>query len=914
VNIRLSLVVAASLSLSAACAPAPVAPAPVAPPPPTAAPPVAALDDAAPTLRLPTDAKPSHEAIELHIDPKGDRFSGAVDIDVTLSQPRAVLWLHGEGLHVTRASATPEGGAEIQGTWAEQAKTGIASVRFAQPLPAGNARVHIDYDGAFGTKLVGLYKQTQGSTSYAFTQFESTSARKAFPCFDEPSFKIPYDVTLVVPADAQAIANTPEVGRTPEAPSSVRVRYAPTQPLPSYLLAFAVGPLDVVSAPDVPPNAVRPRPLPLRAITTKGRGKDVAYALAHTGDFVTLLELYLGVAYPYEKLDILAVGDKGGAMENAGAITFADSLLLFDEKTAPLEQKRGYADVMAHELAHQWTGDLVTMAWWDDTWLNEAFASWIAAKIADQWNPAMQARQALLESTQRAIGNDGLVSARATRQPIVTADDIENAFDGQTYWKGGAVLAMFERWVGADVFQRGLHDYLQAHRFGNATADDFLAAESAAAGKDVKTPFHTFLDQPGVPLIETEVKCDGSPRLHLKQSRYLPLGSTGDTAKTWQIPVCARFGVGKDTKEACTLLANTEADLPLGETCPAWVLPNADFSGYYRFALAPADLKNLHAKGYASLNPREREAYANGLRAAFNRHVLPFADVLTASEALVSDPHADIADEPLAYIYLAKDWFADDKPINAAIERYTGKLFRPAYKKVGWSAAKGEDPDATRLRGRMIYIQATVARDPAARAEAKKRGLAFLGYGKDGALHPEAVDPNLLDVSLITVGEDADRALWDSVKAQLAKSQDQEVRGRLLEVLATPRSPDLVSRVRDLTFDPVLRTTEVTGPLWNLVSRPETRDATWKWIKDNYDKIVAVLPDRLGLSQVISMANGFCDETHAKDIESFFTAERLAKIDGGPRVLASTLEDVRLCAAKRKLQEADARAFFAKKR
>ncbi len=328
------------------------------------------------------------------------------------------------------------------------------------------------------------------------------------------------------------------------------MHFAPTLPLPSYLIAFAVGPLDIVPAPDVPPNAVRKRALPLRAVTTKGHGKEIAYALAHTGEILAVLEQIFGIEYPYDKLDIIAVPDKGGAMENAGAVTFSDGLLLFDEKKAPLWQKRGYASVMAHELAHQWVGDLVTAAWWDDIWLNESFATFIGAKAADQWDPKMDGRMELLDGVQGAIGSDSLVSARSIRQPIESTNDIENAFDGITYQKGGGVLSMFERWVGPATFAKGLHDYLSQHRFASATADDFLSAESAAAGKDVKTPFHTFLDQPGVPFVEAEVKCDGSPRLHLKQSRYLPMGSTGDSNKTWQIPICARYAVEREEMRA----------------------------------------------------------------------------------------------------------------------------------------------------------------------------------------------------------------------------------------------------------------------------------------------------------------------------------------------------------------------------
>jgi alanyl aminopeptidase len=906
-----------ALLLAAAGACGPSAP-PASSPQPTATPPTTAplpapsakTEEAVPKVRLPADTHPTAETLELHIDPKQDRFSGKVDIAVTLDQPRSVIWLHGKGLNVARAAITPEGGAEVAATWQQRDDTGMASLTLAQPVAAGHAKLHLEYDAPWSPKLEGLYKVTQAGVPFVFTQFESIAARDAFPCFDEPGFKIPWDSTLVVPADLQAISNAHEIERRTDG-SSIRVHFAPTLPLPSYLVAFAVGSFDVVSAPDVPVNAVRKRPVPLRAITVKGRGKEVAYALAHTGEILSLLEQYFGLEYPYDKLDILAVPDKGGAMENAGAVTFGDQLLLFDAQKAPLWQKHAYARVMAHELAHQWVGDLVTAAWWDDIWLNEAFATWVGTKVTDQWDPKINAAAGLLEAVQGAMGQDVLTSARAIRQPIESTNDIVNAFDGITYDKGGGVLSMFERWVGKETFQRGLHEYLSKHKFGNATADDFLDAESAAAGKDVKTPFRTFLDQPGVPLVQAETKCDGSPRLHLKQSRYFPMGSSGDPNKTWQIPVCARFHAGKETKEACTLLTGAEGDLPLGGTCPDWVFPNADAAGYFRFAPASADLVGIRTKAYPTLSTRERVAYANSLRVIFGRAILPAKEVFEAAAPLATDAHLPVADAPMGYVIQARDWFWGD-PLQKSIEAYGRTLFHAEGQKLGWTSPKGEDPERIQLRQGVLGFLSSAAQDPAVRADAKKRGLAYLGVGKDNAIHPEAVDENLVGIALSIVGEDADRALFDSVRAKLGKTDDAVLRGQLLGVLAAVKKPELLGPARELAFDPSLRTTEVTTTVWDQLGRADTREAAWQWVKDNFDKLLAAVPAHGGQTQLINMGSVFCDEAHAQDVQAFFTPERVAKIEGGPRVLASTLEDVHLCALRRQAHEASEREFFSK--
>jgi alanyl aminopeptidase len=871
---------------------------------------------------LPTDVRPLAEAIELRIDPKEDRFSGSADIDVDFGQPRAVVWLHGRELHVSRATITPTGGTPIAARWAQSNESGLASLRPASPVPAGKARVHIDFDAAFGNGQKGLYKTSEAGVPYAFTQFEATAARTAFPAFDEPSFKIPFTTTLVVPADAQAVANTSEVTRTPEG-GSVRITFAPTLPLPSYLVAFAVGPLDITSPVIAPPNGVRMTPLAIRGVTPRGRAKEIAYALAHTGEILGVLEKYTGVAYPYDKLDILAVPGKGGAMENPGAMTFGERLLLMDERTAPVGQKRAYAGVMAHELAHQWTGDLVTMQWWDDTWLNEAFATWLGNKAADLWNPDVRAEMSLLNGVQGAMNADSLVSARAIRQPITSAHDIENAFDSITYQKGGGVLSMFERWADPEVWRKGLHAYLESHRFGNATADDFLAAENAATrdGRspaspepgqnttDVKTAFHTFLDAPGVPIVEVSTSCSGKQaKVHLVQSRYLPLGSSGDAKRLWQLPVCIRAeGLASP---ACTLLTQPEGDVTLEtKQCPGWVFPNADAAGYYRFALAPRDLTDLRNKGLVALTVREKASLGSNIQAAYARGTMSFEQAVVAVSPLAKEPDPTVAGAPMPFLSQARDWVFSDLKVRGKVEAYARELYGKVGRTLSWEGKSGESDEVRTLRAGVLGFLATTGQDRAVRAEAMRRGLEYIGFGKDGAIHPEAVDPNLAGIALGITGEEADKATWDAMKALLMRSVDETVRGRLLYGLSSAKRPELATAALKLVLDPALRDNEVLVPLSIALGDPERRDATWEWMKENYDAIRARLPMHHGGVALVGAGGVYCDEAHARDIDAFFKT-RIADIEGGPRVLASTLEGVRLCVAKRKAQEEGARSFF----
>jgi alanyl aminopeptidase len=683
-------------------------------------------------------------------------------------------------------------------------------------VPAGRATIHIEYDAPFGPPLEGVHKVVAAGAPYVFTQFEEISARRAFPCFDEPGFKIPFDLALDVPAELQALANTHEASRAVHG-SSKHVAFARTERLPSYLLAFAVGPLDVVNASDVPPNGVRAQPLPLRGVAPRGRGREMAYALKSAGELLARLEQYTGIAYPYDKLDLIAVPGELGAMENAGAITFGDEIVLLDPETATASAKRWSSNAIAHELAHQWTGDLVTASWWDDIWLNEAFATWLSPKIVDQWAPELQARVSLLQNVQSAMGSDSLPSARRIRQPIESTDDIANALDDITYQKGAAVLAMFERWLGPETFQRGLHDYLTKHRFGSATADDFLDAESAAAGKDVKAPFHSFLDQAGVPLLETEVRCGGAPRLHVEQSRFFPLGVTkvtGVTGTKWQIPVCVRYGVGGATKERCALVTETMAEIPLGaadDPCPAWALPNADAAGYYRVSLAPADLTHLRESGLAALSTRERVAYGNALRTAYNMGTLPMKDALTASAPLANDPEPVVAGEAMGFPAVAHTWLYDH-PLRTRVELYARGLFKAQGARLGWTPSRGDSPERARLRTDVLTFLALTARDPAVRAEANRRGTLLLGLGRDAKLHADAVDPNLASLVATVAGEGLTVPQWESLLAKLAKTEDAVEREQILTALVSARLPELLPRVRELSFHPALRTSEVPSP------------------------------------------------------------------------------------------------------
>jgi len=866
------------------------------PQPRASAGPVVPSDEATPTGRLPPDVKPTHYALELSIDPEQPRFSGTVIIDVLLSQARRHLWLHGQGLEVSEAAVTPEGGSPSTATYTE-AEAGAAKLSLSEPLPAGKAQVKLSFSGDFSTRTNSLYRVTSAGESYAFTQMEPVWARQAFPCFDEPAFKTPWDVALVVPKGDVAIANTRETGRAPADDGMVRVTYATTEPLPTYLIAFAVGPLDVVEAPPIPGSDVRAKPLPFRGVTAKGRGKDMAYALKHTPAILAELEDYFGIAYPYDKLDIIAVPDKGGAMENAGAITFREWLLLFEESSASYDQRRAFAYVMAHELAHQWFGNLVTMPWWDDIWLNEAFATWMGYRAIDGWRPDYDADVQMLTRVLGAMGRDRLVNARQIRQPVTRNDDIHNAFDRITYRKGGGVLAMFEQWMGAETFRKGLQGYMKEHRHGSATADDLMVAFSKAAGKDVSAPFKSFLFQPGLPEVRASVSCEGEPTLTLKQGRYLPLGSTAENDQTWQIPVCFRYRQPgeKAPVETCELLDQAEEKVAL-KGCPVWLMPNANAAGYYTWSLDPASLKKLVAKGLPALNDREKLSFGSAVRNAFDAGRIDAEAAFEALLPLAADPNEEVARAPMGMFYRAHRYLGDDEALRQILARRAKATYAPVMAELGYQP-KPKEPVSDRLRReRVLGFMIAVGGDEVAQRRAAKLGADMLNLNGD-ALRRDVVDPNLAGLVAMAFGMTATAEQFDALRARLKTERDDAVRGHLLAALSSPRDESLGERAMGLVLDPDLRVQELTIPLRIRMGYADTRPAAWEWLKTHLDAVLPRMAPRRA-AWLPDLTTGFCAEEEAAEVQATF-GPVASKVPGGPRELAKALESIRLCAAAR---------------
>ncbi len=524
-----------------------------------------------PKLRLPGTAEPTGYAVELALDPGQDTFRGKVDVDVRLKEKTRLLWLNGSDLVVGKASASSAD--RSVGVRPVPGGGDFVGFAFDRDVGPGTLKLHVEYTGKLDTTSTqGLFRQKDGEDWYVFSQLENTDARRAFPCFDEPSYKVPWQLTVRIPKGTTAVSNTPIASESDGADGSRVVRFRKTDPLPSYLVAVAVGPFDYLDA-----GVAGSKKTPIRIVTPRGKASQGRYAAQTTGPMLELLEAYFGIPYPYAKLDQLAIPQTVtfGAMENAGLITWSERILIAPSTEETVGFFRTQASINAHEMAHQWFGDLVTLAWWDDVWLNESFATWMADRILIEWKPEWGTDVERVVSRSNVMFEDTLVSARKIRQEIVSNDDIVNAFDQISYQKGAAVLTMFESWVGAAKFQAGVHAYLEAHRFGNATVRDFLQALEGASRPGVAAAFSTFLDQPGVPVVDVALDCAGGPaKAALAQKRLLPLGSKGAGAELWQIPVCSRAGGadGQDARGMHVVHANDGRGAGAGRRLPGLAL------------------------------------------------------------------------------------------------------------------------------------------------------------------------------------------------------------------------------------------------------------------------------------------------------------------------------------------------------
>ena len=852
-------------------------------------------DPKPPELRLPAVARPTAMTVDLTILPEQETFDGTVSIDLELTSATNFLWLNAHALEI-KSAVIDVGGKE---TPARVVAGGddFVGFDFGRELQAGKARLAITYRGKLdAVETEGLFRQKDGDDWYVFSQFESTFARRAFPCFDEPSYRTPWKLTLHVKEGQVAVSNAPAIGERPEANGMKAVEFAPTRPISSYLVALGVGPFAVVDA-----GTWGRAKTPVRMIVAKGKAARTGYAAEVTGPILVALEEYFAMPHPFPKLDNLAIPQTVGfgAMENPGLITYMDRWLLSDPAHPVLELQRAYASTAAHENAHLWFGDLVTMQWWDDIWLNEGFATWMAGKIIAQWKPEWGGEDENVERRSAAMGADSLASSQPVRRPIRNNGDIASAFDGISYQKGGALLSMFETWMGPESFRKGVQRYLKAHSWGNATSADFLAALAAEGNPEVARSFATFLDQPGVPVVSVALACAGGKgKVALSQRRYVPLGSPVSQEQTWQVPVTLRYGGSGRSEVAKVMLDGkmTSADLSF---CPEWVQANHGGFGYYVSEYSDTLLERLAATS-STLPIAEQIALLGDTGFLFSSGELSPAAALGVLPGFADSSSRLVVDAALDLAYSVEDNLVADA-VRPNYQRFVAGLLAKRAKQLGFAKRPGESMDDTLLRPRVQRGMGIIAADPATRAEARRLTEAWLQ-------DPTAVDQEMLGSVLGIAAVSGDVKLFETLEAAALKEQDRRIRRQILEALGKFRDPAAVEKGLDLVLSGKFDVREAGGIAWTYSGERATRQLTFDWVKQAFDSLATALPEQY-TAGLVWTATGFCDAAHREEISSFF-GPRLAKVSGGPNNLEKVLDIVGICIARREKQEAGVTAFL----
>jgi len=828
---------------------------------------------------LPDTAKPLAYRIDLTVVPDRERFSGHVEIDIDVKAATSALFLHGRELNMTRVSARA-GGRTVAATYTEVDALGVARLDFAQALPAGKATLVFDYDAPFGDSASGLYRAKVADQWYAWTQFESIDARAAFPSFDEPGFKTPYTVSLTTAPGHVAVSNAPETG-TRRAGALVRHQFAETKPLPTYLVAFVVGPMAVAEG-HAAPTPERAEPLPVRIIATKPNADKLAFALENTGPIVGLLERYFGEPFPFPKLDQIASPLMNGAMENAGADIYGDPIILLDPGASTAQQK-SFGMVVAHELAHQWFGDLVTPQWWDDLWLNESFANWMGYRIGDEWRPDLKIAAGAIDEAFSAMDIDALAAGRPIHQPIATNAEIDSAFDAVTYGKGGQVVAMIAAYLGDEKFQAGVRLHLKRHAYGTANTEQFFESlAQAAQDPRIVEAMKSFVDQQGVPVVQVT---RGPQGLTMRQARYHLLGSEVP-AERWSIPLCVKRGEDRQ----CTLMDHETATLAM--TGDDAIMPNAGGTGYYRFSLDEAEWRRLIGAG-ASLPPGEALALNDSLWADVAAGHADPRLLVEAARAMIGNDYSSAASEGGARLAGYRRRGLIPEAALPAYRRTIAAIYGPKLAALGFDPKAGtyqsEDPDVQQLRTDLVGLMAADAADAGTRATLVTALKAYLGGDA------QALDQSFLGAALNAYVATEGQPAAEDLFARLPATENARLRNAMVYAIGASGQTDIGNWVIAHLGDEALRPRDRLYLAMGLTAQPGTRTAGFDWIVANYDQLVT----GNGIFEASRLPNSMAGACSVEDAERTESALRpmVERYRRGALELARALERIRSCAA-----------------
>ncbi len=801
-------------------------------------------------FRLTTDVRPVRYRARLTVDLAARAFTGEATLQLRLDRPTVELVLHGAGLQVSRASIHA-GGLTLEASVRAVEASETLVLTLPAELPAGEAAVELAWSGAFCDGLRGLYL---AGPELAATQFEAADARRVFPCLDEPGFKAPWQLTVEAAAEHTVLSNA--VVERVDSPGATRVhRFAETPPLPTYLVALVVGRLEGGPPGDAGGVPVRTWSVPEK-VGLSAFGQEVALQV------LPRLTDYFGLPYAFGKLDQVGLPDfEAGAMENAGLVTYREVALLLDPTTASLPQRKRVAEVVTHELAHQWFGNLVTMTWWDDLWLNEAFATWMAAVVVDQWRPDWRVWLEFGQGKAAALGLDALRSTHPIHAEVRTVAEATAAFDLITYEKGGAVLRMIEGYLGAQVFRDGIRRYMRRHAGGSAVADDLWRALGEASGQPVLALAQAWIGRPGFPLVRAAL--DGAT-LRLTQRRFFSRPGDDDPEARWPVPVVLRYAVGGLVRERRLLLEGAGAEVAL-EGPPDWLVVNGGSTGVYRVA-PDADMLAALRAHLPDLTPAERVGLLSDEWALVRCGERPVEAWLDLAAACGGETDHAVLDELVARLSALEHRLVADAD-RPRLQAFVRDLLGGAFARLGWEPAAGEGDEPRLTRAALVRAVGLVARHPAAAVEAATRLDRFTA-GDRGAL-----EPNLQDAAVAMAARAGDAARFASFQALFAQEVEPAFRRRWLLALAAFEDQALAARAVDLAMGDGVPLQDWASFAAGLLSNRTARGPFWSRLRAEWPAVEARLANApMLLRRVVEAVASLTDAQHLEEARAFFEA------------------------------------------
>ncbi|HXX99287.1 MAG TPA: M1 family aminopeptidase [Candidatus Limnocylindrales bacterium] len=848
--------------------------------------------DGASAQRLPQTVVP--ESYDLTFEPNLEKatFTGDETMRAKVLKPTTVVTLNAAELELSEVTIS-SGGKSQKATVALDAGKEQATLTVKKQLSAGPVELHIRFAGILNDKLRGFYLSKSDRRRYAVTQFEPTDARRAFPCFDEPAFKALFRISLIVDKGDTAISNGKIVSDTPgPGDGKHTLKFSPSAKMSSYLVAMTVG--DFVCREGGVDG------IPIRVCVPPEQKEMTKYALEASENILKYFNKYYAIKYPYGKLDHIEFPDfSAGAMENVAAITYRDSALLIDDKTASYDAKKGVAETIAHEMAHQWFGDLVTMKWWNDIWLNEGFATWMAPKPLEAWQPQWNLAQGEISQTMGALSNDMVASVRTVRANADTPADIQALFDGVAYGKAASVLRMVEAYVGPEVFQKGVNAYLAKHANENATAEDFWNQITETSGKPVDKIMRSFTEQPGAPLVHIKSSChNGKTEVTLRQQRYFADAAklTAGSEELWVIPVSLMPSVSRQPEYH--LLTKKEETITL-PGCSEWVFGNAGAKGFYITSYEPEAFARMSKEVESSFSLEERLRIPNDAWALVRVGQMKIGDYLDLIQKMKGERSREVVQVMTGHISGIHDYFvsAGDRP---SFEKWVRDLLQPLARELGETPMAGEPAERQALRADVFELLARYGRDPELIEKARATAERYMQA-------PESVDAGLAGRALEVAAMNGDAALYDKYVAHLKAAKSPEEHDFYLFSLGSFPEVALTTRTFELVLGPEVKNQDMYA-LYSPLVNYETQAVAWELFKTDFPAILKKVDasDAVGFAQV---AGVFCDANLRDDSQKFFAEQ---KLPGTARVLQNQKDFVNVCIQVRDLQQKNLSAYLGK--